>query len=234
MINKLTIEQEQQVKEYYQFYLKKGLSTQPANRLIAEKAVKEMYKLINENEPKCVWVNSPIELINLIKKDNLENNLWNNLRNNLENNLRNNLWNNLWNNLENNLENNLWNNLWPGQFYSSWVGFYEYGRKVLYLKYSAEDNHKLNLWIDMLECSYFVILKGLVILIDHPLEFHIDNEGYTHNASDYAIKFRDSTGIYVLHGQEVTQEEFKDKEKLMKENKISKLEYLEKCYNERY
>jgi len=85
----------------------------------------------------------------------------------------------------------------------------------------------------MLECSYFIVLKGLVVLIDHPLEFHVDNKGYTHNASDYAIKFRDGTGIYVLHGQEVTKEEFKNKEKLMKENKISKLEYLEKCYNEK-
>ena len=213
MITKLTIEQEQQVKEYYDFYLKRGLSTQPANKQVAEKAIKEMYKLINEKEPKCIWVNSPTELVNLLKG------------NSLRNSLRNSLYNSLWN--------SLYNSLTEGQFYSPWIGFYEYGRKVLFLEYSKEDNHKLDLWIDMLECSYFFVLKGLVVLMEHPLEFHVNNKGITHSVVDFAIKFRDNTGIYVLHGKEVTQEEFKNKEKLMKENKISKLEYLERCYNEK-
>ena len=217
MITKLTIEQEQQVKEYYDFYLKRGLSTQPANKQVAEKAIKEMYKLINEKEPKCIWVNSPTELVNLLKG--------NSLRNSLRNSLYNSLYNSLWN--------SLYNSLTEGQFYSPWIGFYEYGRKVLFLEYSKEDNHKLDLWIDMLECSYFFVLKGLVVLMEHPLEFHVNNKGITHSVVDFAIKFRDNTGIYVLHGKEVTQEEFKNKEKLMKENKISKLEYLERCYNEK-
>ena len=229
MITKLTIEQEQQVKEYYDFYLKRGLSTQPANKQVAEKAIKEMYKLINEKEPKCIWVNSPTELVNLLKgnslRNSLRNSLYNSLYNSLRNSLRNSLYNSLWN--------SLYNSLTEGQFYSPWIGFYEYGRKVLFLEYSKEDNHKLDLWIDMLECSYFFVLKGLVVLMEHPLEFHVNNKGITHSVVDFAIKFRDNTGIYVLHGKEVTQEEFKNKEKLMKENKISKLEYLERCYNEK-
>ena len=249
MITKLTIEQEQQVKEYYDFYLKRGLSTQPANKQVAEKAIKEMYKLINEKEPKCIWVNSPTELVNLLKgnslrnslRNSLYNSLYNSLWNSLYNSLRNSLYNSLYNSLRNSLRNSLYNSLWnslynsltEGQFYSPWIGFYEYGRKVLFLEYSKEDNHKLDLWIDMLECSYFFVLKGLVVLMEHPLEFHVNNKGITHSVVDFAIKFRDNTGIYVLHGKEVTQEEFKNKEKLMKENKISKLEYLERCYNEK-
>jgi hypothetical protein len=222
MINKLTFEQEQQIKEYHAFYLAKGLSTQPANRPIAEKAVKEMYKLINEKEPKCIWVNSPTELIDLFKRNSLSNSLWDSLRDSLRDYLLNSLWD------------SLSNSLIVGQFYSPWISFYEYGRKVLCLEYSKEDNHKLNLWIDMLECSYFIVRKGLVVLMDHPLEFHVDNKGYTHNVSGYAIKFRDNTGIYVLHGQNITEEKFQNKEKLMQENKISKLEYLESLYEKRH
>ena len=99
MISKLTPEQQAKVQEYYQFYLKKGLSTQPANRAVAEKAIKEMYRLVREKEPKCIWVNSPTELVKLFDESNLESNLWNNLWSNLES--------NLWSNLESNLESNL-------------------------------------------------------------------------------------------------------------------------------
>ena len=71
MISKLTSDQEQKVKEYYSYYLNKGLSTQPANKPVAEKAIKEMYKLMNEKEPKIYWVSSPTELVSLVKDKKL-------------------------------------------------------------------------------------------------------------------------------------------------------------------
>jgi hypothetical protein len=203
MISKLTPEQEAKVQEFYQFYLKKGLATGPSNRPVAEKAVKEMYKLISEKESKCVWVNSPIELVQFAKS---------NLRSNLENNLR----------------SNLWSNLWAGQFQSSWAGFYDYYRKVVANTFSKEDNHKLDLWIDMLECSYFIVLPQLAILMDYPMSFSIDAAGKIHNGIGHAIKFRDETGVYVLHGNKVTEEEFFNADKLLKEGKIDNLEYVQK------
>ncbi|MGH7974954.1 MAG: hypothetical protein ACREBR_05470 [bacterium] len=267
MITKLTIEQEQKIKEYYDFYLAKGLSTKPANRLVAENAVKELYKLIKEKEPKCLWVNSPIELIALFKKSNLESNLWGNLWGNLESNLESNLWgnlesnlcgnleSNLWGNLESNLRNNLrsnlesnlwgnlesnlwgnlesnlWGNLWGnlrrGQLNSPWISFYDYYRTVVTNTFSAEDNHRLDLYIDLLDCSYFITLRNFVILIDHPLAFHVDGQGKTHNHLNHAIKFRDDTGIYVIHGQQLNETEFNDKKKLLEQKKITNLEYLE-------
>jgi hypothetical protein len=271
MISSLTPEQQAKIQEYYSFYLKKGLSTQPANRPVAEKAVKEMYRLIKEKEPKCIWVNSPTELVKLFQesnlRSNLESNLWSNLESNLESNLwsnlesnlrsnlwsnlesnlwsnlesnlwsnlesnlRSNLWSNLesnlWSNLESNLRSNLWSNLWSGQFNSPWVNFYDYYRKVISNTFSAEDNYKLDLWIDMLECAYFITLKGFVLLMEHPLEFHVDGKGITHSTTGPAIKFRDNTGIYVLHGQEVNEKEFNDNDKLYKEKRIDNLEYVE-------
>ena len=80
----------------------------------------------------------------------------------------------------------------------------------------------------MIECSYFVALPQLVILMDHPMSFSIDSAGKTHNGADHAIKFRDNTGIYVLHGNEVTEKEFFDANSLLKEGKIDNLEYVQK------
>ena len=76
----------------------------------------------------------------------------------------------------------------------------------------------------MMEASYFFIFKGTVILMEHLLEFHIDSNGKTHNILNYAIKFRDNTGIYVVHGN---NEIDIDCNRLMREKKITNLEYLE-------
>jgi hypothetical protein len=117
--------------------------------------------------------------------------------------------------------------LWSGQFNAPWINFYDYYRKVLTNTFSAEDNHKLDLWIDMLECSYFLVLKGVVVLMDHPLEFHIDSKGFTHSTTGLAIKFRDGTGVYVIHGQNVDEKTFNNSEILYREKRIDNLEYVE-------
>ena len=75
-----------------------------------------------------------------------------------------------------------------------------------------------------MECCYFFVFKGHVILMEHPKEIHVDNNGKSHNILDYAIKFRDNTGIYVVHGN---NEIDIDCNRLMKEKKITNLEYLE-------
>ena len=76
----------------------------------------------------------------------------------------------------------------------------------------------------MMECSYFFVFKSAVILMEHPKEIHIDNKGKSHNILDFAIKFYDNTGIYVVHGN---NEIDLDCNRLMKEKKITNLEYLE-------
>jgi hypothetical protein len=117
--------------------------------------------------------------------------------------------------------------LWSGQFNSPWVNFYDYYRKVVSNSFTVEDNHKLDLWIDMLECSYFIVLKGFVVLMDHPAEFSIDGKGFTHCTTGPAIKFRDGTGVYVIHGQNVTEKEFNESDKLYKDKRIDNLEFIE-------
>ena len=63
--------------------------------------------------------------------------------------------------------------------------------------------------------------------MDHPLEFHIDGKGITHSTTGPAIKFQDGTGIYVIHGKNLTKKEFNESDKLYKEKRIDNLEFIE-------
>jgi hypothetical protein len=121
-IEKLTYEQEKELKTTLEKWLEIGRSTKRIDRIKSANAIKALYKVNGKQEPFIWFCDSPYQclfIIHLLKSNlgnnlwiNLENNLWINLENNLRSNLRNNLGSNLRDNLENNLENNLWNNLW--------------------------------------------------------------------------------------------------------------------------
>ena len=227
MISSLTTEQQAKIQEYYSFYLKKGLSTQPANRSVAEKAVKEMYKLIKEKEPKCIWVNSPTELITRTKNLSLDSSLYSSLYLSLDSSLDSSLRSSLDSSLRSSLRSSLYSSLLWGQFNSSWISFFKYCNEVLDIQYQDKEVEKLNLWVGMMEVSFFFVFKGLTILMEHPKELKVDGKGSTHCTTGYAVTFQDGTGIYVVHGNNLTEEEFNDCDKLYKEKRIDNLEYIE-------
>ena len=194
MIDKLTSEQEAKIQEYYNNYLAKGLSTTLSNKPVAEKSIKRMYKLINEKEPIIFWVRSITELINLAKDK------------------------------KSSLDSSLDSSLFWGKHNANWIPFFKYCNEVLGIKYNKYDIEKLDLWVALLEVSYFFTFKGVAILMEHPKEIHLDNNGRNHNLNDFAIKFQDNTGIYVVHGKNVSELNIPQ---LMQDKKITNLEYLE-------
>lgn len=60
MITSLTDEQKSRFKEFVDKWIKIGLSTEPADRPRAEKAIKGLYALAKLDEPKIVWLPCPI------------------------------------------------------------------------------------------------------------------------------------------------------------------------------
>lgn len=58
MIEKLTREQENQLVEYREYCLKRGLCTDPANRGLAENAINAFYKKLNKPKPYIWWCGS--------------------------------------------------------------------------------------------------------------------------------------------------------------------------------
>src|ERR1700735_1341456 len=59
-ITKLTPAQEARFPEFVRKWTSIGLSTQPADRPRAEKAIAGLYKLANLKEPRVIWLPCPI------------------------------------------------------------------------------------------------------------------------------------------------------------------------------
>jgi len=131
-IQEMTPEQEQQMVEFREEYLQIGLSTEPANRELAEQAIQSIRSKAHKECSSFMWFDgiATAELFLNIGAnlwDNLGDNLWANLSDNLGANLGDNLWANLranlranlwanlgdtlWANLSDNLGDNLWDNL---------------------------------------------------------------------------------------------------------------------------
>ncbi len=72
-IEKLTTEQEKLLNVYRDKWLEIGLSTKPANKVLAEDALKRCYKVAGLKEPKqIIWTTSPLAgsiLVGLLKDD---------------------------------------------------------------------------------------------------------------------------------------------------------------------
>jgi len=61
-IKELTFKQERRLEEYRDQWISYGLSTEPANKPMAEDAVLEIYDRTGLARPKIVWCQSPLEL----------------------------------------------------------------------------------------------------------------------------------------------------------------------------
>jgi len=59
LIEKLTKKQEALFPSICDKWIKIGLSTEPANRNLAEEAINKIYKNANLTSPKILWANSP-------------------------------------------------------------------------------------------------------------------------------------------------------------------------------
>lgn len=60
MITSLTAEQKARFPEFVQKWIAIGLSTKPADRQRAEKAIAGLYRLANLKEPRVIWLPCPI------------------------------------------------------------------------------------------------------------------------------------------------------------------------------
>jgi hypothetical protein len=63
MITELSENQKLMLKKYKEDFFKLGSSTEPADKNTAEKAIKEVYKMIGEGEPQFVWCDSPMSAL---------------------------------------------------------------------------------------------------------------------------------------------------------------------------
>lgn len=106
------------------------------------------------------------------------------------------------------------NNFIYGAQDATWLSFYNYFLEVVDVK----ECEMLIPFMDLAEsCGWALLFDELVVLTHNPLYIKFDDQNQTHCEDDYAIKYRDGTGVASWHGVKVPPEWIFDKQSITPE-----------------
>jgi len=101
-----------------------------------------------------------------------------------------------------------------GSHDSFWLALYDYYLNVLDIKICEQ----LSPFMELARyCGWVLLYDDLVVLTNKPLHIKMDAEHRTHCENDYAIKFRDNTGVTIWHGVRIPSEWIFNKESITEE-----------------
>lgn len=84
-----------------------------------------------------------------------------------------------------------------GSHDASWLSSYDFFNTEV----GIEDCKKLEHMFEFAKhCGWALLYDDLVVLTQKPLHTKFDDENRTHSENDFAIKYRDGTGICIWHG----------------------------------
>lgn len=202
-IENLTEEQLALIPQFYDKWLKIGLSTETANRPVAEKAVAKVYKDQGFKAPKVVlWADSPLggaRLAALLArpKNAIKNPSGAKIRAMVE------ISDDNPEPTQKEINEQLtWGKLGFGNQDAHWLGYYDYFRTI-----GVENLEKAAGLIELgTESCWWWSYEYAAVLTDKPERLVIDEEGRLHSHDGMAIRFRDGFGMYAHHGIEVTEQ----------------------------
>ena len=195
-IEKLTPQQEIQLRDWHAEWFRIGTSTEPADRPRAEAAITAMYAEMGEKVPHFIWFDSPATAVmgqwvlkNYDKKllehslraslraslgaslwaslwDSLRASLWDSLGDSLGDSLRDSLRASLWDSLGDGNVN--WSFYW-GQHDAYWVAYYKFCSAVVGVQYEPKRLRQLELWSEVSQsCGWWQPYRGLVLMCERP------------------------------------------------------------------
>lgn len=188
---KLTPAQEVIAKEYREKYLKMALDTSPPDVAVAEKALRDQYRLLNEKRvseglsippldenSEIVWVDSPIQgAVMAAKTANPTVTDFNSPE-------------------FKEMVRQQASQASFGSFEAYWISFYDFVSTEL----KKDSNEMVKVLRDICShCGVYWTFEKKIIVSRKPVEIHVKND-QLHNEEDYAIKFADGSGIICVNG----------------------------------
>lgn len=86
---------------------------------------------------------------------------------------------------------------------ASWLAYYDFFHTVCGL----EHDHQMDPLVQLAtHCGWVLTFNELVVLTEKPVSIHMDAQNRTHCEDDFAIKFRDGTGVAIWHGLRIPSE----------------------------
>lgn len=197
-IDSISPEQEARFPEWVEKWTKIGLSTERADVERATVAVKKLYEIINQPQPKKIlFAQSPFQAVKMgtyeVKK--LENPSIK-----MED-------------IPNSEFYSSVNNLYGGSFYASWASFVTFFRDVMDLECDSFENF---FWGEELthSCGWVWWHDDICVIVDRPTLIKMDDENRLHNETGPAIEYADGYAIYSWHGVQIPDEWITDKDNL--------------------
>jgi len=92
-----------------------------------------------------------------------------------------------------------------GQHEAYWLSLYDY----FYTETCIERDTNIDPLIDLAKYAGWILtFDELIVLTHRPVAIEFDAEGRTHCENDFAIKFRDDTGVVMWHGVRIEQQDW--------------------------
>lgn len=180
MIESLTKAETEAMRKYRRKGMEMGLSTKPADRKRAEKALIGIYALDKRKAPEFYWVDSPFAAMKLIAANRGENLAY---------------------------DSNFFSGQ-HNAGYIAWVQYYRdviaKNHKELKFKELALEGFKL--LEDVSEsCGWWWPMEGACVVCERPKICKVDDSGQIHNEEGPAWEYRDGFKAYAIHGTVVPE-----------------------------
>lgn len=199
MIENLTQEQENRFPEFVDKWTKIGLSTEPANRKLAEEGIIEMYNIAGLEKPKIVWCASPFangitrKIVQKIESDGLLKNGIKKIGASVRASVRDSVWDSVWASLE-----AFAGDSGYGQHDANWLALYDFFKEVCGLKKETE---KLSgLWKVSQNAGWYLPHENICWISERHNILHINASGKLHSEREMAVAYPDGWGTYALDG----------------------------------
>ena len=181
-IEKLTKEQEKQIPEYIEKFVK--LAQKPTDRKKATLAVKALYKNAGQKEPIVIFAQSPfsaiimVVLCRILSKNELPKD---------DSQLRSQLYSQL-----GSVNNNWWIIIW----WLTWAGWYAFGEYIGV----TFDKNIFKIFMDfVMNVSFIIPYEGIAFVSETPEIIHWENKRL-HNITGAAVSYKDGYSLYSIHG----------------------------------
>lgn len=214
MIESLTPEQEAKLQEYADRWAAIGLSTEPADRPRAERAIEWMYKQANMDKPEIVWSDSPMSMaltIVVLKnsdwdsvtcsimdsvKDSVRNSVKDSVRNSIMNTVKGSVRNSIRDSIMNTVEDTVWDTVF-GQHDAHWLAFYRYFHDI---GLRDETEAMFGLWEMAQATGWWAPYENICFVSERHNILNRDQQGRLHCEDGLACGYPDGWGVYAWHG----------------------------------
>jgi hypothetical protein len=201
-IENLAPEQTARLAEWRDKWTAIGLSTEPANRADAERAIVLAYAAVKLPAPRIVWCGSPLSqgltraIIQKIAADKAS------VRDSVGASVRDSVWDSVGDSVGDSVRDSVWASGY-GQHDASWLGFYDYFRQVCGL----HDETRLLEGLTLLaqNAGWFLPHEKICWVSERHSFLHRDEQGRLHCETGPALGYPDKFAIWSWHGTRVPQ-----------------------------